>query len=223
MRTWGLKSWVCAAGPSLVAVAAIVWLGGCSKSPPVEPSHPGDSSNTNPTQSLREVEWRPPGFDTVGPTNAAAALDSNSPPALPPARAEKAAQVASWEKSYRSATGFDDRFEAAIQIGQVGTPEAVLALARLFREERDKDLRVELVNALIGIGGCKEERLEFLKLALPPEQPAEVREAAIDGLVDLEDARALPLLRGLFDDPDPAIRTLARQSHELVEAMLQAQ
>jgi HEAT repeat protein len=79
---------------------------------------------------------------------------------------------------------------------------------------------VELINALIGVNGCKEERLRFLKLGVGADQPFEVREAAMDGLVDLEDPRALALLKGLSDDPDQKVRALARQSHDLLEQML---
>jgi len=133
---------------------------------------------------------------------------------------EPAQRVATLQGQYRAAREFDDRFEAAVRLGEVGTPEAVAALEGLFRNEPDPELRTELINALIGISGCKEERLRFLKLGLAADQPFEVREAAMDGLVDLEDARALALLKDLLGDPDERVRALARQLHDLLEQML---
>jgi len=126
-------------------------------------------------------------------------------------------------RQFRSSTNFDDRFETLLSIGEVGTAEAVSALEELFVEEPDKDLRVELINALIGISGAKEERLRFLKRGLSSSQPAEVREAALDGLVDLEDPRAVPLIESLFSDPDPALQALARQLHELARKQAESQ
>jgi len=122
---------------------------------------------------------------------------------------------------YATAGTFDDRFDVVLKIAETRTADAVRLLQELFRTEPNKDLRVELINGLIGMEGCKDERLAFLSLGIARDQPPEVREAAIDGLVDLEDQRALELLRALSNDQDPAIARLARDSAALVERMLQ--
>ena len=204
-------------GLSLVLVGgAVCFLNGCSRSKPDESVLP---PATNPPAQVRA--WQPPGFAAPQGSNPVAPGDTNSSMANPtPPNTDTAQQMATLQKRYSAAQGFDDRFEVAGQIGETANAEAVAALEQLFRQEPDKDLRVELINAMIGITCCKDERLRFLTQGLSPDQPTEVREAAIDGLVDLEDARALTLLQGLFKDPDEKIRELAQHSHSLVQEMV---
>ena len=204
-----------------LAVAGLVALSlfqaGCSKeSPPPEQSPPA-TAQTDPAQPTTA-----PPAHLVVPASAPLTNEpaSESSATVTPADAEPTRSVAEITRDFRMATNFDDRFEAALALGHVGTPEAVTALERLFRQEQDQELKVELVNALMGISGAKDERLRFLTLGIDGAQPPRVREAAIDGLVDLEDPRALPLLQSLFGDSDKNIRTLARQSHALAEQML---
>jgi hypothetical protein len=199
-------------------VASSAWLlTGC---PRPDPNGQNGQPGTNPTN---------PAVIPKTASNAAGPSSPTPPPVSPPpasntthaaASSETAQVLASLGKEYRAAKGFDDRFEAAVRIGEVRNAESVLLLEQLFREEPDKDLRVELINALIGLRDCKDERLRLLTLGAAADQPTEVKEAAIDGLVDLVDTRALSLLQGLFQDPDPKIQALARQSRELAEKMV---
>jgi hypothetical protein len=214
----------------MVAGLAVVWLAGlaclesgCSRSRPGDEPSARSAEEAPVAPPASAAGMQPTSAVVLSASNGVAPLTTNSPPAGSAPDPEPARRLAALTQTFAAAREFDDRFEAALQIGQVGSPEAVVALTRLFREERDKEMRVELINALIGISGCKEERLQLLRLGLASDQPGEVREAAIDGLVDLEDARALPLLEGLFEDPDQSIRTLARQSRALVEKMLKAE
>jgi hypothetical protein len=210
-----------AVGASLLLAGAVLWTllaPGCSKS---KSTGPENGAETNAAQAS-QPSTSPPVVFAPASSNSVAPVSSNSAAAGPAMVSEAAQQVAALRGQYRSAKAFDDRFELAVRLGETRTSEAVKVLEQLFREEPDKDLRVELINALMGFNHCKDERLRFLKLGLGSDQPAEVREAAIDGLVDLEDARALPLLQGLFNDPDQKISSLARQSHELAEGLLKS-
>jgi hypothetical protein len=206
-----------------VLLAVLTLLnGGCSRSRPTDEPEAKPVAETQAAPAARAAGVPPAESGLANATNDSAAAPTNPSPAGSVADSEPGQRLAALAQTFAAAREFDDRFEAALQIGQVGTPEAVLTLAKLFGVERDKEIKVELINALIGMSGCKEERLQFLKLGLTADQPGEVREAAIDGLVDLEDGRSLPLLEGLLADPDQNIRTLARQSRELVEKMLKA-
>jgi HEAT repeat protein len=197
--------------------------GGCSKSVP--------SDARGPATTNQEAQGAIPGPGNREAVTVVPNLASNLPllartngPALAGRSDSEAVRpVAELARQFRASTNFDDRFEALLSIGEVGTAEAVTALEGLFREEQDKDVRVELINALIGITGAKDERLRFLELGTRADQPREVREAAMDGLVDLEDARALPVLRSLFSDSDPNVRNLARQLHELATQQVPSQ
>jgi HEAT repeat protein len=92
----------------------------------------------------------------------------------------------------------------------------------LFRAEKDRELRTELINALIDISGCKDEKLSLLRLGIATDQAGDTREAAIDGLIDLEDERALPLLQELTADPDEKVRAVAKHALALATELLKA-
>jgi hypothetical protein len=206
-----------------VVAAWLVLHTGCSKSSK-------DGQDSVPTTNLAKPPFAAQATQVNPATTVSPALSNNpavsSPtntPVAPDGTSAPAQQVAALKGQFGKATTFDDRFDLALQIGAVGTAEAVATLEQLFREERDKDLRVELINALMGMTGCKDERLRFLQAGLLPDQPLEVREAAMDGLVDLQDARALPLLAGLLNDPNPKIQALARHLHDLAEKIVKPQ
>jgi hypothetical protein len=207
-------------GAAALLAAMLLLPVGCSKSRGPE----GDAgTGTNPAAGnppATSPGAAPGGRDALATSNTVLFVSTNDDRTTATPVQEPAQRVAALQGQYRAAQAFDDRFEAAIRLGEVGTAEAVAGLEELFRAEPNKELRVELINALIGIGGCKEERLRFLKLGVGADQPFEVREAAMDGLVDLEDARALALLKGLSEDPDEKVRALARQSRDLLEQML---
>jgi hypothetical protein len=210
----------CLTAAALLALPLI--LAGCSKS---RQAGEADAPGTNQAQTLPAgpaAGENPATSVATVPSNVVAATPSNPPAAGSLPDSEPARRAATLAQEYRAAPAFDDRFAAALRIGELGTADAVTTLEQLFRQETDKDLKVELVNALMGISGCKDERLRFLRLGIGADQAPGVREAAIDGLVDLEDARALALLDGLRDDPDLNIRTLATQSRQLVEQMLKS-
>jgi hypothetical protein len=202
------------------------WTPGCSKQPPPETppmATPPTPIAPSPGSNLPITAAPQPALPVTSPTNPLVTpSNSNAAPAPSAAAPEKVQRVATLESKYRATQGFDNRFDALLAIAKEGGPEAVLALERLFRTEPDGDLRTELINALIDLGGCKEEKLALLKLGVAPNQEVSVREAAMDGLVDLEDARALPILKELTQDPNDQVRAVAQHCHQLLTEMLKA-
>ena len=113
------------------------------------------------------------------------------------------------EKEYLSTTNHDDRLDRMMDIAEQSTAEAVKSLARLFEAETDTELKVDLLDSLLGIEGFKDEKLGLLTQGIRQGLPLEVRQSAIDGLIDLEDTRSIALLNGLLNDPDQEIRGIS--------------
>lgn len=208
-----------------LGLCGVLWLeSGCSRK---EENPAEDGSSNRPSPTVVTNGWPDSPFPVAASnfslsTTASPPVSSNTTSATEANPAPDQARLLTQLKAnYAAAGSFDDRFDVVLKIAEARSGDSVRLLEELFRQEKDKDLRVELINGLMGLASCKEERLTFLKLGLAREQPAEVREAAIDGLVDLEDQRALDLVRGLSNDPDPAIAKLARDSAALMEKMLQ--
>jgi hypothetical protein len=202
------------------------WLGcGCSR----EGEKPARHLQSNELTAAAAIPAPPGPLPALPASNSSLsnpaanqAMISNSVPAADTNRSpEQIKLLAQYKVEYAAAASFDDRFDVVLKIAEAKTADSVVLLEQLFREEKDKDLRVELINGLMGMDSCKEERMAFLKLGISREQPPEVREAAVDGLVDLAESRALEVLRGLCSDADPAIARLAKESVTLMEKMLQ--
>ena len=122
------------------------------------------------------------------------------------------------EKEYAATTNRDERLDAMMDISEQPGPEAVRALARLFQFETDTDLKVDLLDSLLGIEGQVEEKLKMLTLGTAKGLPGEVRQSAIDGLIDLDDPRVIPVLNGLLNDPDEEIRDSAKDALEMLQS-----
>ncbi len=90
------------------------------------------------------------------------------------------------------------------QLGYVGQPAAVPAIARTLGDER---LTAPAVEALVRIGG--ERAAQHLRLALP-QTTGLPRQAVIYGLERLGDPRAIAALRTDARDADPATQAAAR-------------
>lgn len=122
------------------------------------------------------------------------------------------------EKNYLATTNHDDRLDAMMDIADQSSADAVKTLTRLFEAETDPDLKVDLIDSLLGIDGFKEEKLMMLTLASRQGLPKEVRQSAIDGLIDLDDQRTVPILNGLLNDPSEEIREAAQDALEMISA-----
>jgi len=121
------------------------------------------------------------------------------------------------ERDYASTTNRDTRLDVMMDISEAGTADSVKSLTRLFDLETDPDLKVDLLDSLLGIEGFKDEKLIMLTLGVRQGLPSDVRQSAIDGLIDLEDTRSIALLNGLLNDPDPEIRQSAQDAIEILQ------
>ncbi len=192
---------------------------GCSKKepettpPPLSPEpRPVEKSEAPPPAQLS-----PPPAAEVRPATPA------SPSVVPPAAQEEtpaqlAAQVKQLESDYYNTPDFQKRVVIIYNLSSVESPATIDALGRLFLNERDTELKVELVNSLMDIDGENDKKLTILSGAIRPNQPKDVRLEAIDALADTEDKRAIQVLQGLSNDPDEEIREAAQDSIEQLQA-----
>ena len=125
------------------------------------------------------------------------------------------------EKEYAATTNRDERLDLMMDIAEVSSPDSVKALTRLFEIETDPDLKVDLLDSLLGIEGFNDEKLIMLTMGARQGLPSDVRQSAIDGLIDLDDQRVIPVLNGLLNDPDAEIREAAKDALELVQSQAQ--
>ena len=121
------------------------------------------------------------------------------------------------EKEYAATTNRDERLDLMMDISDLPGPEAVRALTRLFQIETDNDLKVDLLDSLLGIEGQIEEKHKLLTLGTAKGLTGEVRQSAIDGLIDLDDPRVIPVLNSLLNDPDEEIRESAKDALEMLQ------
>ena len=122
------------------------------------------------------------------------------------------------EKEYFTSTNRDVRLDLMMDIADASSAESVKTLTRLFEAETDTDLKVDLLDSLLGIEGFKEEKLIMLTLGARQGLPNEVRQSAIDGLIDLDDRRVIPVLNGLLNDPEEEIREAAKDALEMIQS-----
>lgn len=122
------------------------------------------------------------------------------------------------EKDYLATTNRDTRLDIMMDIAENSSAETVKALTRLFEGETDPDLKVDLLDSLLGIEGFHDEKLTMLTMGARQGLPKEVRQSAIDGLIDLDDQRVIPVLNGLLNDPDEEIREGARDALEMIQS-----
>lgn len=122
------------------------------------------------------------------------------------------------EKEYTATTNRDTRLDIMMDIAETPGVEAIKALTRLFEAETDPDLKVDLLDSLLGIEGFKDEKLIMLTMGARQGLPSEVRQSAIDGLIDLDDQRVIAVLNGLLNDPDAEIRESAKDAIEMLQS-----
>lgn len=139
---------------------------------------------------------------------------------IAPADPEAAEKIAALEKDYLGAKSQEGRMDVVNSLGEIVSGETIKSLARLFEQEKDKDLQVHLVDALQSIAGFKEEKLAFLAACIKPALDRDVRQAAIDGLIDLEDRRSIRVLQTLLNDLDDTIVQSAKSAIIILESPL---
>ncbi len=122
------------------------------------------------------------------------------------------------ETDYLATTNRDTRLDVMMDIAENSSAETVKALTRLFEAETDPDLKVDLLDSLLGIEGFNDEKLIMLTMGARQGLPNEVRQSAIDGLIDLDDQRVIPVLNGLLNDPDEEVRESAKDALEMIQS-----
>jgi hypothetical protein len=131
-----------------------------------------------------------------------------------------AKEAAALGTDYLAKTEFADKVEALYRISDLATGEALDTLTRLFLQEKDADMKTQIIDAMGDIEGFKEKKLALLATAAKADQPQEVRESAINALGDIEDARVIPILQSLLNDPDEDIRSEAEDAMKLLQDTL---
>ena len=208
-------------GTLVIGIAALLLWGRRSTTPV---SIPPSLISTNVVAVAEPVEAVTPVVVPVTPVRPkppAETISINAITPVPP-DPEAAAKIAVLEKQYLALNPKDQdaRMDVVIALGEIVSDETVKSLARLFTLEKDKGLQVDLVDALQGITGFKEEKLVFLATGIKPGLDRDVRQAAIDGLIDLEDRRSIAVLQALLNDDDEVIVQAAKDAIKILESPL---
>ena len=203
-----------------VAVAGVVIVGaGCSK--PADDDEPEPVKRTPKTTAA--TEQVPTKAPKKAPVPSIPGEQTGTPaPAPKPETPETVKEIAGMETSYQTNTEFAAKVEAIFKISDVGSPGSLTALGRLFAQEKDPELRAELLAALGDIQGLDERKAALLAAGAAADQPRQVRQAAIDGLTLIDPKRALPLLQALSTDADEEIREAAKDGIQIVQALMEA-
>lgn len=122
------------------------------------------------------------------------------------------------ESDYTATTNRDTRLDIMMDIAETPGAETVRTLARLLETETDPDLKVDLIDSLLGIEGHTDEKLAMLTQGVRTGLPKEVRLSAVDGLIELNDPRTVAVFNGMLNDPDEEIREAAKDALEMLQA-----
>jgi aminopeptidase N len=208
--------------PSVVGAAAAVTLlamAGCSKKETQETPLPPPSVTTLPaTQPLPTLP--PPAATTLTAATSASAADTNPESGDGQTQAELAAQVKQLESEYQNTPDFQKRVTLIYEISaNDDAPDVVDALAHLFLNEEDQELKIELINSLNDVDGQNDKKLAILSTAMRADQPKEVRLEAMDGMGDVQDRRGIQILQGYLNDPDEDVKAAAQDTIEQLQNM----
>ena len=166
--------------PLAVATAVAVVLlavAGCSKKESQEAPVPPPSV-TQPLPALP-----PPATTSVASAASASAADTNQTSEDGQTQAELAAQVKQLENEYQNTPDFQKRVSIIFELSSNDDGADVIdALAHLFLNEKDQELKIELVNSLTDVDGQNDKKLAILSTGMRGDQPKEVRLEAIDGM-----------------------------------------
>jgi HEAT repeat protein len=194
-----------------VVVCALVIIG-CRPRKSEEPQTP-----PKPASPAPRVTTAPPPR-VVEPSPSQSKTTSSSVVVTDPKLAAK--EAAALEMDYLAKTNFAEKVEALYKISDLGTGDALDALMRLFLQEQDADMKIQVIDAMGDIEEFNEKKLALLTVAVKADQPQDVRSSAINALSDIEDSRVIPILQSLLNDPDEDIRTEAEDNMKLLQDTL---
>ena len=192
-----------------LAVAALA-AAGCSNKESETPPPPPVSTTIQKPQSPTVPPLPAVTTPTPAPTEAAATNSAG-------ADDEAVAQVKKLESDYQNTQDFQKRVVILYDLSSTESPDTIDAIARLFLNEKDPELKVELVNSLADIDGQKDKKLAILSSAVRGDQPKDVRLEAIDGMADVEDKRAIQILQAFANDSDEEIRDAIKDTIEQLQ------
>jgi hypothetical protein len=200
---------------------------GCSKS---DSQGSGEGTGTTEGQKTPHTISIPSSVGEPSNSGASSTTSASNPnpgiilnrPAKQTTDVEKARRVAELKKRYIGTPDVGARIEIVFRIAGQECLDSVYALHELLTTEQDVELKTHMVDVLVDMEGNTEAKLDMLKTAVLPSQPIDVREAAIDALVDLEDKRSLPILKELLNDQSADIREAAKDGIELLQEDLGA-
>jgi hypothetical protein len=208
-----------AVGLALVALVAAFTLGHSGSRESAAQNRPRASvPDQLPAADSAPVSTPPaPELEPVAP----AAPEPPAEPALSPR--EKLAVAL---RDYRQASDDEDRTKAISEIADLGREdggldpeEAASALGGLFYAAPDATLKADL---LVHLGSLETPAaLEPILAGLRPNQPVEVRMAALAASGILGDKRALGSIRPLTVDRNPAVAEAAKAAIEEIDAPLE--
>jgi hypothetical protein len=201
-----------------LAAALLCAVAACSKQP--QPAPTPDTAPTGTIPGAAEPGLPLPGSARPAarrPEGAPPAIQENLPtPSLPddadedsddtPASQQKVAEL---RNAYAAAADPDRKTEILFEIGDIDTPTAGRALSQMLLAEPSPEFRARLLMVLSDVALPDADKLPALMQFIGPEQPAEVRENAIEALDNIDDPRAIPLWQRLLGDPDEDVRETA--------------
>ena len=203
--------------PAAATAVAVILLAmaGCSKKESPEPPVPPPSVTTLPaTQPLPALPV------TANAAPAASTSDTNQASGDDQTQAELAAQVKQLENDYQNTPDFQKRVTIIYELSSNDDAADVInSLAHLFLNEKDQELKIEMVNSLTDVDGQNDKKLAILSTALRADQPKEVRLEAIDGMGDAQDKRGIQILQGFLNDPDEDVKQSAQDTIEQLQNM----
>jgi HEAT repeat protein len=192
---------------ALAALAAIIagWFVLFGESPQSAPPA------RTPLTAMREQAPTPaPAASELPAAQAAFSTNALASQTPPPVRAATAQEILA---EFGRASDPESRAEVARNLASLDTVESIEMLARLFATARAYPDRVSIVGALSDSQSdiTVEARLAILRSALAPGQVRQVRSVALDVAAQIEDPRAVDILRqAAKNDPDSQIRELAK-------------
>ena len=182
-------------------------IGKAAASSPTTPVAPPQAGTETPSSSTPTPELTP----AIPATPSPADTQEETP-------AQLAAQVQQLESTYHNTPDFQKRVGLIYDLSSIESPTTIDTLGRLFVNEPDPELKVELINSLSDVDGENDKKLAILTGGLRPDQPKDVRLEAIDSIVETEDKRGIQLLQGLLKDSDEDIRESAQDGIDQLQA-----
>jgi hypothetical protein len=129
MRSLRYSAKACWRGAATAWLAASLLLpAGCSKSRAPEQDAGAKTNTAASNQTHANLVFASASGPALATSNTVTVVSTNDDQTAGSGAQEPAQRVAVLQGQYRAAREFDDRFEAALRLGEVGTAEAVSAL-----------------------------------------------------------------------------------------------